>query len=54
MDINKWTGATIEEGVLQKVDILQNSYSTEFQAIGMVKIFEKHQWRTSILVLCSV
>ena len=36
--------------LLPKVDILENSCFTEYQADCMMKIFEKHQRRSSILV----
>ena len=36
--------------LLLKMDILQNSCSTEYQADRMIQIFEKHQWRSPILV----
>ena len=32
------------------MDILQNSCSAEYQVDSMIQIFEKHQWRSSILV----
>ena len=29
-----------------KIDILQNSHSSEYQADCMIKFFEKYQWRS--------
>ena len=47
MELNEWTKAAMEEGVLQKyiffkIAVLQN--------IKLIKVFAKYQWKSLILV----
>ena len=46
----EWTEGVIEQGV-NKEYILQNSCSTEYQAVCMIQISKKYQWQDSILVI---